>query len=162
MRNTQGNGVLAIVSTQREQGLVASFVDQRVRSVRARVRLDAPVRASEATLGITVGRVDRAGEWVSCYVYATRGTVLATPACTDQRRREFPAGNAGNLGAWHEVALQFDAANQRVLLDADGARVGELPFRGDDVAVTWYVTLSGWSEDGEEVSGAVDWVAVER
>lgn len=162
MRNVQGSGVLTISTTQREQGLVATFADVRVRSVRARVRLDAPVRAGEATVGITVGRADRAGEWVSCYVYATRGAVLAAPACTDQRRREFPAGTGGNLGAWHDLALVFDAARQRVVLEADGTRLGEMPFRGDDVPMTWYVTLSGWSEDGEEVSGAVDWVALER
>ena len=159
--NVQKGGVLEISTTQREQGLLASFAASRVRSVRARVRLEGPVLAGEGTLGVSVSRASQPNAWVACYVYATRNALRATPACTDQRRRDFASGGAANLDAWHEVNLRFDTPGQATF-EVDGQAVGTMPWTRDEAADTWYVMLSGWSEDGQEVRGAVDWVEVLR
>jgi len=159
--NAQKDGALEITTTQREQGILAAFAASRVRSVRARVRLEGPVLAGEATLGISVSRASQPNAWVACYVYATRNALRATPACTDQRRRDFASGSAANLDAWHEVNLRFDTPGQATM-EVDGQAVGTMPWTRDEAADTWYVMLSGWSEDGQEVRGAVDWVEVVR
>jgi hypothetical protein len=159
--NVQKEGALEIITTQRELGILASFANSRVRSVRARVRLEGPLLAGSATLGVSVSRASQPNAWVACYVYATRNALRATPACTDQRRRDFASGGAANLDAWHEVTLRFDTSGQATF-DVDGQAVGTMPWTRDEAADTWYVMLSGWSEDGQEVRGAVDWVEVIR
>ncbi|HZP66877.1 MAG TPA: serine/threonine-protein kinase [Rudaea sp.] len=155
MRMEQRSGALHIETQEREHGLYAELRDTHVECVSARVRLDAPVAASEGTVGIIVSRADRPGEWVSCYLYATRGAALAAPACTDQRRSEFRAGTAEAVGGWHEVTMRVDAAQDRIAFRSDGRPLGDLPFAGAGAATTWYVTLAGWSADGNVVSGDV-------
>jgi hypothetical protein len=119
------------------------------------VRINAPVAPSAASIGISISRLDRPGQWVSCYVYATHAAATATPVCTDQRRSEFRSGAATALDAWHAVSLRVDGAAERVIVTADGQPIGDLPFPGATGAGTWYVLLSGWSADGQPIEGDI-------
>jgi len=156
MQIAQRDGALHIRSQEREHGVYAEFPATRLDCVSARVRLDAPVRAQEAGIGISLSRSDRPGEWVSCYLYATRGAANATPACTDQRRQEFRTGDAGELGLWHTLTLHLNSDANHVIGSADGRVLGTLPSAGAGGTATWYLLLSGWSSDGQPVEGDID------
>ncbi|UXI67843.1 serine/threonine-protein kinase [Tahibacter amnicola] len=158
-RYIQRNGAMTIDSPLREQGLVATFGAIGLSRMVTRARLTAPVIASDAAVGMTVVRSDQPDRWISCYVYATRGALRATPTCTDQRRREFPAGDAGALSDWQELAFHFDAGAAQIRIN--GRAVGQLPATPDDIQATWYVMLSSWSGDAQNVTGEVDWIVVE-
>jgi hypothetical protein len=162
MQFAQREGRLHLRSQEREHGLLAQFADTRIARVSARVRMTAPVTAAQASIGITLSRGDAPGQWVSCYVYATRGATTATPACTDQRRSEFRSGAPAATSQWHDVALRVDSGHERALLAVDGADIGELPLGGGAANATWYLLLSGWSNDGAPVEGDIAEVAVEH
>ena len=104
----QENGVLRVRSSLRDVGLSATLVGAMPRRVALRVRLLDPVLADEATIGVTLLRADRPGAWVACYLYATRGSLRATPTCTDERRRDYRAGRAVSTGEWVNLALRPD------------------------------------------------------
>ena len=133
----QHNGALHIRSQEREHGVYAEIPAASRACVSARLRLDAPVLAREASLGITLSRADRPGEWVSCYLYATQGASRATPACTDQRRQEFRTAAANDTGSWHNVALRVDNASRNAYVSADERALGTLPAAAAPAATTW-------------------------
>ena len=162
MRFEQRSGSLHVRSQEHEHGLYARFAATQLTQVIARIRMNAPVTAGQASLGITLSRLDQPGRWVSCYVYAVRGSTTATPACTDQRRSEFRTGAVAALDSWHDVALTVDGAGARVLVALDGSPAGELPFAATHGPGTWYLLLSGWSADGQAVDGDIDDVGVAR
>ncbi|TLY51693.1 MAG: serine/threonine protein kinase, partial [Gammaproteobacteria bacterium] len=155
IRIEQHDGTLHIRSQEREHGVYAEIPAAALACASARLRLDAPVLAREASLGITLSRADRPGEWVSCYLYATQGASRATPSCTDQRRQEFRSGDASDTGSWHSVALRVDNAHRDAYLSADGRVLGTLPAADASAATAWYLLLSGWSSDGQPVEGAI-------
>lgn len=156
MQIAQQDGALHIRSQEREHGIYAEFPATHLDCVSARVRLDAPALAKEASIGITLSRSDRPGEWVSCYLYATLGATTATPACTDQRRQEFRTGEASELSSWHTLTLHPNSDAKHVIVSTDGRTLGTLPSAGAGGTATWYLLLSGWSSDGQPVQGAID------
>ena len=160
VRFDQRAGILHVQSQEHDQGIYAELVGSRILAVHARVRMTAPVLASQAGLGITLSRGDQPGRWISCYLYAERGADAATPACTDQRRSEFRSGAPAALGSWHDLELSIDGGAERMLFSNDGQALGELPFAGATSAATWYVLLSGWSADGALVEGDFDSVNI--
>ena len=155
VRFEQRGGSMHVRSQESEHGLYAEFAGTRLTRVSARVRMEAPVAPAAASIGISISRLDRPGQWVSCYVYATHAATAATPVCTDQRRSEFRSGALSALDAWHAVALQVDNSAERVIVSADGQSIGELPFPGATGTGTWYVLLSGWSADGQAIEGDI-------
>jgi len=77
----------------------------------------------------------------------------------DARRVEYPAGASAPLSACTNCILHIDADTVR--LEADGFRIGVLP-RPARASRALYLTISGWSGDGQAVRGAFDWVDVAR
>ena len=161
MHFEQHAGSMHIRSQEQVHGLIAEFDSVRITHLAARVRMSAPVAAAMASLGVTLSRHDRPNQWVSCYIYASRGSRTGSPVCTDQRRTEFPHGTAAVLGAWHDVELNVDESAQLVHVSADGKDIGELRFAGSGANV-WYVLLSGWSSDGKPVEGDVGELQIEQ
>ena len=156
----QADGALHVRSVLREQGLSSSIEAASLARVALRVRLADPVLADESTIGVVLLRADRPQEWVSCYLYATRGGLRATPTCTDAARREFRTGRAVNTGQYVVLELVPDR-KESVLFSVDGEALGKLPLVQGEAKTTWYVTVTAWSGDGKAVEGDVDWIDIE-
>ena len=160
IKNEQRNGALHIESQEHTDGIYAEFTDARLSKVSLRVRLDAPTTASESGLGISLSRADRPNEWMTCYLYTTRGAREATPSCTDQQHQTFRTGQPSALDTWHEFVMTIDASHQHVVVDVDGSEIGDVPYRGSDEPAAWYVLLSGFSGDGNPVDGSIDKLSI--
>jgi hypothetical protein len=143
---------------EQAQGLQATF-DGIPTLARVRVRLDTPIHARHATLGLTLrAHASAAGDpdwWVSCYLYANPGADAAVPTCTDASGLRFLHGATVAAGAAQELALRFDAVAQRVHASADSDALGELvpPPGLLDAPARWTVLLVAGSGDGQPVAG---------
>lgn len=154
----QSAGVLRVRSSLRDVGLSATLVTAPKR-VAARVRLSDPVLADEATIGVTLLRADKPGAWVACYLYATRGSLRATPTCTDEGRRNYRSGRAVSTGEWSQLVLRPNGKDA-VDFNLGAEPAGSLAL-AQDAAATWIVFVAAWSGDGKPVEGEVDWVDIE-
>ncbi len=82
------------------------------------------------------------------------------PANSDERKKEFRAGDASAVGTWHTLSLRA-GDDDRMNFMIDGIAVGSLPNYDVRAPTKWYLFLSAWSSDGQVVEGSIDDVDID-
>ena len=120
-----------------------------------------------ASVGVTLSRYAEGALqpswWATCFLGSQSGATQATPTCTDIVYQKFPAAAPVAFATWHELALTPDLAAKKVRFSVDGRAIGELPLPADaaDAKSRWFVSLVGWSQNGQPVEGDFDDVVIE-
>ena len=160
------DGALHIVTREQFKGVNAPTPTPGMPAqFTARVRLAAT--ADAASVGITLSRFAEGALqpnwWATCFLGTQAGATQATPTCTDIAYQKFPAASPVAFDSWHELALAPDASAKKVRFGVDGHAIGELPLPADadDPKSRWFVSLIGWSQNGQPVEGDFDDVVVQ-
>jgi serine/threonine-protein kinase len=164
---SEHGGVLTLSTRETLHGLYATLPGAvPPGTIWARARMPGAPKAAQGTIGVVLSAYAAGGTapvwWASCYLFAEAGKNAATPTCGDIHAASYPKGAPIALGDWSELTLR--RAGDGYDLAVGDTAVGHfaLPPADPRTALTWYVSLTGWSSDGKPVSGEFDAVRVDR